>query len=137
MRRRGETRVLVTGGGGFIGAHFVRFPKEQGHWVRGVDAKEPKCGQRDAGEFAVVDLRRAEVAQPAVRGVDEVYALAADMGGMACVSVHNVDILENNSLIDINTPQAARNNGVSRLREARLGPQVIRRDCVNGWCSAR
>ena len=131
MQRRGETRVLVTGAGGFIGAHVVRFLKEQGYWIRGVDAKEPEYGQSDADEFAVVDLRRAGVAQEVLCGVDEVYALAADMGGMGYISMHNADILENNSLIDINTLQAARNNGVSRLlysSSACVYPEYLQED---------
>jgi GDP-D-mannose 3',5'-epimerase len=131
VQRRGETRVLVTGAGGFIGAHVVRFLKEQGYWVRGVDAKEPEYGLSDADEFAVMDLRRPGVASDAARDIDEVYALAADMGGMGYISVHNVDILENNSLIDINTLRAARDNEVSRLlytSSACVYPEYLQED---------
>jgi GDP-D-mannose 3',5'-epimerase len=131
MQGRGETRTLVTGAGGFIGSHLVSFLKRKGHWIRGVDAKEPEYRASDADEFAVLDLRSAEAADEAVQDVDEVYALAADMGGMGYISVHNAAILENNSLIDVNTLRAARKSGVSRLlytSSACIYPEYLQED---------
>jgi GDP-D-mannose 3', 5'-epimerase len=131
MQGRGEKRTLVTGAGGFIGNHLVSFLKRKGYWVRGVDAKEPEYGLTEADEFAVLDLRRAEAADEAVRDVEEVYATAADMGGMGYISVHNAAILENNSLIDVNTFRAARLNGVSRLlytSSACIYPEYLQED---------
>ena len=108
------TRVLVTGAGGFIGHHLVSFLKERGYWVRGVDVKPPEFTDLDADEFELLDLRRRDEALVAVRGVDQVYALAADMGGMGFISENHATILYNNSLINLNTIEAARLNGVER-----------------------
>jgi len=107
-------RVLVTGAGGFIGHHLVTFLKQQGCWVRGADLKRPEFSEVDADEFIQVDLRRWENCLAATKGVDEVYALAADMGGMGFISSHHAEILHNNSLINIHTLDAARENGVRR-----------------------
>lgn len=109
-----QTRVLVTGAGGFIGHHLVTYLKQRGCWVRGVDIKLPEFSQTDADEFELLDLRRWDNCLVATRGIDEVYALAADMGGMGFISSHHAQILHNNSLISIHTLEAARTNGVSR-----------------------
>ncbi len=107
-------RVLVTGAGGFIGHHLVTHLKRNGYWVRGVDLKEPEYRSTDADEFELLDLRRWDNCLQATRGVDEVYALAADMGGMGFISCHHAQILSNNSLINLHTLEAARVNGVRR-----------------------
>jgi GDP-D-mannose 3',5'-epimerase len=109
-----KTRVLVTGAGGFIGHHLVTLLKKQDYWVRGVDIKYPEFSKVDADEFEILDLRRWDNCLQATRGVDEVYALAADMGGMGFISAHHSEILHNNSLINIHTLEAARLNGVQR-----------------------
>lgn len=108
------TRVLVTGAGGFIGHHLVTYLRQRGHWVRGVDIKTPEYTDIDADEFRLLDLREADAANEATRDVDEVYALAADMGGMGFISSHHAQILRNNALINLNTIEGARTNGVSR-----------------------
>jgi GDP-D-mannose 3',5'-epimerase len=107
-------RVLVTGAGGFIGHHLVSYLKQRGYWVRGADLKYPEFTTTDADDFLVADLRRWESCLEATRGVDHVYALAADMGGMGFISAHHAEILHNNSLINIHTIEAARQNGVRR-----------------------
>src|SRR5436190_5884421 len=108
------TKVLVTGAGGFIGHHLVTFLKQQGYWVRGVDLKHPEYSATDADEFEVLDMRRWDCCLQATRGVDQVYALAADMGGMGFISCNHALILRNNSLINIHTLDAAHVNGVQK-----------------------
>jgi GDP-D-mannose 3', 5'-epimerase len=110
-----QTRVLVTGAGGFIGHHLVTYLKSLGYWVRGADIKRPEFTASDADEFKVLDLRTWDGCVQATQGIDEVYALAADMGGMGFISAHHAQILYNNSVINLHTLEAARCNGVSRL----------------------
>lgn len=107
-------RVLVTGAGGFIGHHLVRHLKQLGYWVRGADIKHPEYEPTAADEFILADLRLPEECMHATRGVEEVYALAANMGGMGFISVHHAQILRDNSLISINTLESARQNKVAR-----------------------
>jgi nucleoside-diphosphate-sugar epimerase len=109
------TRVLVTGAGGFIGHHLVTYLKARGYWVRGVDLKLPEYTEVDADEFELLDLRLAGDCEKAMRGgIDHVYALAADMGGMGFISAHHAEILHNNALINLHTLEAARQAGVQR-----------------------
>ena len=109
-----NTKVVVTGAGGFIGSHLVSFLKQKGYWVRGVDIKLPEFSQTDADEFEMLDLRRWDNCLQATRDADEVFALAADMGGMGFISGNHAQILHNNTLINIHTLEASRVNGVKR-----------------------
>ena len=109
-----KSRILVTGAGGFIGHHLVSHLKSHGHWVRGVDLAAPDFARSQADDFVIGDLRTVEACMETTAGVDEVYALAADMGGMGYISAHNAEILHSNSLINLNTIEAARRNRVKR-----------------------
>jgi GDP-D-mannose 3', 5'-epimerase len=109
-----DQRVLVTGAGGFIGHHLVKDLVSRGYWVRGVDIKAPEFEESGAHEFELLDLRFWENCQKAVAGIDEVYALAADMGGMGFISQNHSQILYNNAMINFQTLEAARQAGVGR-----------------------
>jgi nucleoside-diphosphate-sugar epimerase len=107
-------RALVTGAGGFIGNHLVSRLRQEGFWVRGVDLHRPPFSESDANEFLELDLRQPQHCHSAVIGIDDVYALAADMGGMGFISANHVEILHNNTLINLHTLEAARQQGVER-----------------------
>ena len=114
----GHKTALVCGAGGFIGGHLVRYLKDRGYWVRGVDQKEHEFAPTAADEFLVLDLRDAAAAEAAVAGrdqtFDEVYQLAADMGGMGFIHSAEADIMRNSALININMVNAAAAAGVPR-----------------------
>jgi GDP-D-mannose 3', 5'-epimerase len=109
-----NTRVLVTGAGGFIGHALTTYLVDRGYEVRGVDLKHPEFEQTRAQEFVIGDLRDPAVAAEVTAGMEQVYALAADMGGMGYISSHNAEILHSNSLINLNSVEAARAAGVKR-----------------------
>ena len=98
-------RVLVCGAGGFIGSHLARHLHSQGAWVRGVDLKLPEFSPTQADDFLVGDLRDAAVCRDALRdGFDEVYQLAADMGGAGYIFTgeHDADVMNNSATINLN-----------------------------------
>jgi GDP-D-mannose 3',5'-epimerase len=110
----GRKRVLVAGAGGFIGNHLVRFLKAEGYWVRGVDLTAPRYEETQADDFELLDLCKRSKCLRATRGIDHVYQLAADMGGMGYISSHRAEIAHHNVLINAHMLEAARQNGVSR-----------------------
>ncbi len=108
------TRVLVTGAGGFIGHHLVKRLKAEGHWVRGVDLKLPEFESSAADDFQLLDLRFWHNTLQATSGIDHVYNLAADMGGIGYITAKLAEIARNNILINTHMLEAARLNGIQR-----------------------
>ena len=111
-------RALVCGAGGFIASHLVKRLKTEGYWVRGVDLKYPEFGPTAADEFQLLDLRvqaQAEAALALPEGsFDEVYQLAADMGGMGFIHSAECEIMRNSVLVNVNMTHAAATSGVKR-----------------------
>jgi nucleoside-diphosphate-sugar epimerase len=111
-------RALVCGAGGFIASHLVKRLKREGYWVRGADKKLPEFSPTAADDFMQVDLRESDNCQAALRhpggAFDEVYQLAADMGGMGFIHSAECDIMRNSALININMIDAAARAGIQR-----------------------
>jgi len=111
-------RVLVCGAGGFIGGYLTKKLKSAGYWVRGVDIKKHEFEPSDADEFLLLDLRKPENCEKALKvegGIfAEVYQLAADMGGMGFISLAECEVLHNNALININMTHTAAEFGIPR-----------------------
>ena len=117
-------RALVCGAGGFIGGHLVKKLKREGFWVRGVDIKEHEFAPTEADEFLLLDLREPENCEKALTlrqaqgrllddgTFDEVYQLAADMGGMGFIPFAECEIMHNNALINIHMAHTAATMGV-------------------------
>ena len=107
--------ALVTGAGGFIGHHLVKYLKARGYHVRGADLKLPEFEASNADDFLKVDLREPDNCIKATRDIEEVYHLAADMGGIGYITSSHAGITLNNLLINAHTIKAARENGVGRF----------------------
>jgi nucleoside-diphosphate-sugar epimerase len=107
-----KARVLVTGAGGFIGHHLTNELVADGYWVRGVDLKEPEFEPTRAHVFEIADLRRWSNCLMAARGIDEVYNLAANMGGIGFIEANKAVIMHDNVLINTHMLEAARLLGV-------------------------
>ena len=107
--------ILVTGAGGFIGHHLIKYLKTRGYWVRGVDVKLPEYEESTADEFHILDLRRRDNCLVATRGIDHVYNLAADMGGIGYITAYLADIARNNILINTHMLEASEINNVQRF----------------------
>ena len=111
-------KAVVCGAGGFIASHLVKRLKKEGYWVRGVDIKEPEFAPTAADEFCLLDLREQEKCEEAVRipddKPDEVYQLAADMGGMGFIHSAECEIMRSSALINTNMIHSAAQAGVQR-----------------------
>ena len=133
-------KILVCGAGGFIGGHLVNRLKKDGFWVRGVDLKENEYGNNNTDEFILGDLRDPIVAQKAVIGIDEVYQLAADMGGAGYIFTgdHDADVMNNSSLCNLNVLGASQKEGVKKIfysSSACMYPEYNQMDPDNPKCS--
>lgn len=114
MVAKAARKVVVTGAGGFIGHHLVKHLKANGFWVRGVDIKEPEYEPTAADEFQVGDLRHFEACARAVQGMQDVYQLAADMGGIGYITANHASLSRNNILINSHMLEASRVGGAER-----------------------
>ncbi len=108
-------RVLVTGAGGFIGHHLVKRLKKEGNEVRGADIKLPEFEKTDADEFMQLDLRIWDNCLKATENIDEVYNLAADMGGIGYITANHADLSKNNILINTHMLEASKENSVDKF----------------------
>lgn len=109
-------RILVTGAGGFIGHHLVRFLKKKGYWVRGADIKFPEFSPKDeADEFRRVDLRIYANCLEVTQDIDEVHTLAANMGGIGFITSVKADVMYDNVKINANIAKVCVVNGVGKL----------------------
>ena len=106
-------KIVVTGAGGFIGTHLVKYLEEKGYWVRGIDIKYPEFEETVADEFILQDLRYP--APHLFKDIDEVYHLAADMGGIGYIETHKADIVFNNTMINMLTIKACQEQGVGKF----------------------
>jgi GDP-D-mannose 3',5'-epimerase len=133
-------RILVNGAGGFIGGHLVKRLKSEGYWVRAVDLKPHEFATPPADEFIIGDLRDQSVVREVVQGIDEVYQLAADMGGAGFVftGVHDAEIMHNSATINLNCLEYGRLAGVKRFfysSSACMYPEYNQLDPDNPKCS--
>ncbi len=133
-------RALVNGAGGFIGGHLVSRLRKEGFWVRGVDLKEPEFSATAANEFIVGDLRDAGVVARATDGIDDVYQLAADMGGAGYIFTgeHDACVMHNSASINLNTVEVGRKAGVKRFfysSSACIYPEYNQKDAENPICN--
>jgi GDP-D-mannose 3', 5'-epimerase len=132
-------RVLVNGAGGFIASHLVKRLKSEGYWVRGADIKRPEYSDTAADEFVIGDLRDPNVVASVVNGVEDVYQLAADMGGAGYIFTgeHDAAVMHNSMLINLNTLQLGTEAGVKRFfysSSACVYPEHNQMDPLNPVC---
>ena len=110
--------ALICGAGGFIGSHLVKRLKRECYWVRGIDLKLPEYSETEADDFLVADLRDPVICREIIdQRFDEVYQLAADMGGAGFIFIgdNDADIMHNSAMINLNVLEACRRRTVKRL----------------------
>jgi len=134
-------KALVCGAGGFIGSHLVKRLKKKGYWVRGVDLKYPEFAETEADDFVIGDLRDPYFVRYVIdMKFDEVYQLAADMGGAGFVFTgdNDADIMRNSALINLNVLDACYKRNIKRIfysSSACVYPKYNQEDPENPKCS--
>lgn len=133
-------RILVCGAGGFIGGHLVKRLKKEGFWVRGCDLKYNEFAPTLADEFIIGDLTDPIVAQEVVKGIDEIYQLAADMGGAGYIftGFHDAAVMHNSAMINLNVLEQANRAGVKKIfysSSACIYPEYNQLDPDNPNCA--
>jgi len=133
--------ALVCGAGGFIGGHLVNRLKEEGYWVRGIDIKENEFGNNNADDFVLGDLRDPLICNKLFdRKFNEVYQLAADMGGAGYIFTgeHDAIVMHNSATINLNMAEASKNHHVDKIfysSSACMYPEYNQLDPDNPKCS--
>lgn len=133
-------KILVCGAGGFIGGHLINRLKSEGYWVRGVDLKENEYGNKNSDEFILGDLRDPRICEKVTSGIEEVYQLAADMGGAGYIFTgeHDANVMHNSALCNLNVLEASRLAGVKKIfysSSACMYPEYNQLDPNNPKCS--
>ncbi len=134
-------KAIVFGAGGFIGSHLVKRLKAEGFWVRGVDLKRPAFSKTEADDFILGDLRKREVVAQAIEeGFDELYQLAADMGGAGYLFTgeNDADVMHNSALINLHTAEIALKKSVGKVffsSSACIYPKYNQLDPSNPKCA--
>jgi nucleoside-diphosphate-sugar epimerase len=133
-------KILVCGAGGFIGGHLVKRLKKEGFWVRGVDLKHHEYTQLPADEFVIGDLRDVQVCKEVLQGIDEVYQLAADMGGAGYIFTgeNDANVMHNSATINLNIANLAVKMGIKKIfysSSACVYPAYNQEDPDNPKCS--
>lgn len=135
-----KKRILVAGAGGFIGGHLTKRLKSEGHWVRGVDLKEHEYSTLPADEFIIGDLRDFSLCKSVLKDIDEVYQLAADMGGAGYIFTGDNDaaVMHNSATINLNMAELSHQLGVKKIfysSSACMYPAYNQTDPDNPKCS--
>ena len=135
-----KKKILVGGGGGFIGGHLVKRLKSEGYWVRVCDLKHNEFAESPADEFIIGDLTDPVICRQVVDGIDEIYQLAADMGGAGYIFTGDQDaaVMHNSATINLNIVEAAHRVGVKKIfysSSACMYPEYNQMDPDNPKCS--
>jgi GDP-D-mannose 3',5'-epimerase len=133
-------RILVAGAGGFIGGHLVRRLKQEGYWVRGADLKNPEFDRSAADDFVAGDLRDVAFTRKVLDGIDEVYQLAADMGGAGYIFTgeHDAAVMHNSATINLNILHEGVQAGIGKYfysSSACIYPEYNQKDAQKPVCT--
>ncbi|OQA39070.1 MAG: dTDP-4-oxo-6-deoxy-D-allose reductase [Parcubacteria group bacterium ADurb.Bin316] len=141
MPEKNIKKALVLGAGGFIGSHLVKKLKQENFWVRGVDLKYPEYSKTIADEFIIGDLRDNHVCEKILdQSFDEVYQLAADMGGAGYIftGLHDAEVMHNSATINLNIAEFCKKQNVKKIfysSSACIYPEYNQLDPSNPKCS--